>query len=351
LVPEADAGARAVELLEQLVAIPSVTGSEASLIDFLEKRFERNWTIRSIPVSAGRRNLLIERQSPRVVLTTHADTVPEYFSPRRQGTLLHARGACDAKASLAAMAVALEELDEDAVGLLVLVGEERGSDGAIAADRAAPPGVDFLIGGEPTGNRFVAGSKGCLRIEAEARGVASHSSLAASGTSAIDRLLDFLAALRKETFPNHSVFGATTTNIGVLRGGSAPNVTADSAHAEILLRTGEPVEKLLVRIGELAKSLVEIRVAYRSDPIFFRVPRGVRGEIVAFASDLPLLSSWGEPLLIGPGAIESAHRADEFVDLGEVREAIKIYSDLVRGLLARGRDSLEPRSHVESKVR
>ena len=350
-MPEADAGARAVELLEQLVAIPSVTGSEAALIDFLEKRFARDWTIRSIPVSAGRHNLLVERQSPRVVLTTHADTVPEYFSPRRQGNLLHARGACDAKASLAAMAVALEDLDEDAVGLLVLVGEERGSDGAIAANRAAPPGVDFLIGGEPTGNRFGAGSKGCLRIEAEARGVAGHSSLAKSGASAIDRLLDFLGALRKEAFPKHSVFGATTTNIGVLRGGSAPNVTADSAFAEILLRTGEPVEKLLARIDELAKGLAEVRVAYRSEAIFFRVPRGVRGEIVAFASDLPLLSSWGEPLLIGPGAIESAHRADETVDLGEVQEAIRIYTDLVRGLLARGRDSLETRSLAESMVR
>jgi acetylornithine deacetylase len=350
-VPEAEAGARAVELLEQLVAIPSVTGSEAPLVDFLEKRFERDWTIRTIPVSAGRRNLLIQRQSPRVVLTTHADTVPEYFSPRRQGNLLHARGACDAKASLAAMAVALEDLDEDAVGLLVLVGEERGSDGAIAADRAAPPGVDFLIGGEPTGNRFVAGSKGCLRIEAETRGVAGHSSLAESGTSAIDRLLDFLGALRKEAFPTHSVFGATTSNIGVLRGGSAPNVTAQSAHAEILLRTGEPVETLLARIDGLAKDLAEIRVAYRSEAIFFRVPRGVRGKIVAFASDLPLLTSWGEPLLIGPGAIESAHSADETVDLSEVREAIKIYTDLVRGLLTRGRDSLEPRSLAESMVR
>ncbi|HEX7253372.1 MAG TPA: M20/M25/M40 family metallo-hydrolase [Thermoanaerobaculia bacterium] len=345
------AGARAIELLERLVAIPSVTGSESTVIDFLEKRFERDWTVRSIPVSEGRRNLLIQRQSPRVVLTTHADTVPEYFPPRRTGNSLHARGACDAKASLAAMAVALEDLEEDTVGLLVLVGEERGSDGAIAADRAAPPGVDFLIGGEPTGNRFVAGSKGCLRIEAETRGVAGHSSLPRSQASAIDRLLDFLGALRKESFPVHPVFGATTANIGVLGGGSAPNVTADRAFAEILLRTGEPVENLLNRMGALAKDLADIRVAYRSEAIFFRVPRGVRGEIVAFASDLPLLSSWGEPLLIGPGAIENAHSADESVDLGEVQEAIRIYTDLARRLLARGRDSLEPRSRVDSMVR
>ena len=129
--------------------MPSVTGSEGAVIDFLEERYRAGWAVASIPVSAGRRNILIHRESPRIVLTTHADTVPDYFAPRREGHTLYARGACDAKGSLAAMAAALEVLGEDSgeVGLLVLVGEERGSDGALAANRAAPPGVQFLIGG------------------------------------------------------------------------------------------------------------------------------------------------------------------------------------------------------------
>jgi acetylornithine deacetylase len=131
-------------------------------------------------------------------------------------------------------------------------------------------------------------------------------------------------------------------NIGVLQGGSAPNVTAMSAHAEILFRTGEPVAALLNRIEEVAAGRAAVGIPYRSDPIFFRVPRGREGDVVAFACDLPLLSQWGEPLLIGPGSIEDAHAAVEKVDLEEVEEAVRIYADLARGLLSRGQDYLEP---------
>jgi acetylornithine deacetylase len=345
-VPTRDASARAVDLLERLVAIPSVTGSEAAVVDFLAERYRAGWSVESIPVSSGRRNILIHRESPRVVLTTHADTVPDHFPPRREGHTLYARGACDAKGSLAAMAAALELLGEDSgdVGLLVLVGEERGSDGALAANRAAPPGVEFVIGGEPTGNRFVLGSKGCLRIEAQARGEAGHSSMARPGTSAIHQMLDFLSGLRGTPFASHPVLGETTMNIGTLHGGSAPNVTAESARAEILFRTGEPVAKVLARVKVAAEGRVDYSVPYLSDPIFFRVPRGVPSQIVAFACDLPLLSAWGEPLLLGPGAIEDAHSLSERVALEDVEEAVRIYADVVRGLLAHGQDHLEPRN-------
>ena len=124
-----------------------------------------------------------------------------------------ARGACDAKGSLAAQAIAFEDLVREGqeVRFLVLVGEERGSDGAIAANRE-PRGSRFLVCGEPTGNRFVAGSKGCLRIRIETRGVAGHSSISGSGRSAVPPMLDFL-----ENPPLRSAgpaFGDTTMNIG-----------------------------------------------------------------------------------------------------------------------------------------
>src|ERR1700694_1482429 len=102
---------------------------------------------------------------------THGDTVPPLSPRRRQGDVLYGRGSCDAKASLAAMAVALRQLAGDGLeaGLLVLVGEERGSDGALAANRNPHP-ARFVVGGEPTGNRFVQGGKGALRVAAESRG-------------------------------------------------------------------------------------------------------------------------------------------------------------------------------------
>lgn len=341
------AGARAAGLLEELVVIPSITGAEGPLLDFLEERFRaRGFSVETREVSPGRRNLFIHRGRAAVVFMTHADTVPPFFPPRRGDGVLFARGACDAKGSLAAQAVALEDLAQEgaAVGLLVLVGEERGSDGALAANRE-PRGGQYLICGEPTQNRFVAGSKGCLRVRAEARGVSGHSSLPGTGHSAVLALLDFLSDMRALDTPAHPVFGETTMNIGVLEGGTAPNVIAASACAEVLFRTVEPVESLLSRIQAAAEGRVALEIPYRSDPILFRVPKALSApaEVVSFACDLPLLPAWGEPILVGPGSILDAHGAQEKVDLGEVERAVALYEELARGLLERGEDYLEPK--------
>ena len=343
------AGARAVDLLERLVAIPSVTGSEKPVLSFLDDRYRGSgWTVESMEVAPDRRNLFIHRGHPSVVLTTHADTVPPFFPPRREADVLVGRGACDAKGSLAAQAIALEELARDGageVGLLVLVGEERGSDGALAANRR-PHLARYLIGGEPTGSRFVAGSKGCLRIEVEARGVSGHSSIPESGRSAVDPLIDFLNDLRELKLPEHPAFGRTTMNIGVLQAGTAPNVIAESAHAEVIFRTGHPIEALLAHVRPMAQGKVELAVGYRSDPVSFRRPKGEPGEVVSFACDLPLLPAWGEPILFGPGSIRDAHGMEEKVELAEVEAAVAVYVRLVRELLARGEACLEPRTEV-----
>ena len=342
-------------LLESLVAIPSVTGDEAALVNFVEARLRpRGWTCDSIPVSPTRRNLFARRGEPAVVLSTHADTVPPFFAPRLESGTLFARGACDAKGSLAAMIHALESLPagvSSATGLLLLVGEERGSDGALAANTHThthphPRRARYLIGGEPTGNRFVSGSKGCLRIAVETRGAAGHSSLegAAAARSAVDPLLDFLSRARSVTFAPDPTFGQTTMNIGVLEAGTAPNVVAEHGRAEVLFRTGVPVDGVLEQMRKAAAACgAELSVPYRSEPTAFRVPRGEAGEIVAFACDLPLLEKWGEPILVGPGSIAHAHAADERVELDDVEAAAKIYRDLVEALLAGGEEALEPR--------
>ena len=341
-----EAGARAVELLCDLVAIPSITGKEGPLLEYLERRYAgAGWTVESMEVSSDRRNLFVHRGHPSVVLTTHADTVPPFLPPRREGDVLVGRGACDAKGSLAAQAIALEELSRDGtneVGLLVLVGEERGSDGALAANRR-PHLARYLVGGEPTGSRFVAGSKGCLRIEVEARGVSGHSSIPDSGRSAVDPLLDFLNDLRALRLPEHPTFGGTTMNIGVIQAGTAPNVIAESARAEVIFRTGESIENLLAHVRPMAEGRVSLAVGYRSDPVTFRCPKGESGEIVSFACDLPLLPAWGEPILFGPGSIRDAHGAEEKVDLADVAAAVGVYAGLVRGLLDRGEASLVPK--------
>jgi len=343
---DAQSSGRAAELLERLVAIESVTGGEAAVLEFVAERcrpggFTASW----IEVSPGRRNLFLHGGRAEVVLTTHADTVPPFIAPRREGRLLYGRGACDAKASLASMAGAVEALASEGapVGLLVLVGEERGSDGALAANREPHPHARFLVGGEPTGNAYVSGCKGALRFSVSARGIAGHSSQEEGGRSAVPQLLDFLSDLRSLRFREDPVFGKTGLNIGVLEAGTAANVLAESARADILVRTGVPVDEVLEAILPIARGKVELEVAYRSEPARFRCPRGVRGEIVAYACDLPLLPAWGEPILVGPGSILDAHTAGEKVDLTQVEEAAILYAELTRGLLARGEEYLAPR--------
>jgi acetylornithine deacetylase len=344
-VMSAENAARVADLLEQLVAIPSVTGEEAALLDFVAARCAPpGWRARWTDVSPGRRNLYLSGGPASVVFMTHADTVPSFVAPARRDGLLFGRGSCDAKASLAAMLVAIEALapEKAPVGLLVLVGEEKGSDGALAANRD-PQGAQYIVGGEPTGNRFVAGTKGALRLAVSASGEAGHSSQPRSGRSAVPPLLDFLEALRHLTWPVDPVFGETTANIGVLQAGTAANVMAESARAEILLRTGIPIDDVLARLREAARDRVDLAVGYRSEPVLFRCPAGRRGEVVAFACDLPLLPAWGEPLLVGPGSILDAHTAGEKVSLAEVSEAVELYLGLARGLLEKGEAFLEPR--------
>jgi acetylornithine deacetylase len=167
--------------------------------------------------------------------------------------------------------------------------------------------------------------------------------LPGSGRSAVPPLLDFLGELRTMRFPADAVFGETTMNIGVLEAGTAPNVIADSARAEVLFRSGEPVESLLSRIRPAASGRVDLEVPYRSEPILFRVPTGeTRAEIVSFACDLPLLPAWGEPILVGPGSILDAHSAEEKVELAQIEEAVEVYSRLARGLIAEGDAYLAP---------
>src|SRR5437868_1525422 len=268
----------APSILESLVAIPSITGNERAVVDFVEQRLRSGgWTCESIPVSEGRRNLFAHRGDPRVVLSTHADTVPPHVPPRREGRTLFGRGSCDAKGSLAAMLDALETLPAAAsssAGLLLVVGEERGSDGALAANRH-PQAVRYVIGGEPTGNRFVSGSKGCLRVAIETRGVAAHSSLQgeAAARSAVDPLLEVLAKLRSLGFPEDPVFGNTTMNIGVVEAGTAPNVVAERGRAEVLFRSGVAVDRVLDAVRAAAREAgAQMAVPYRSEPTAFRVP-------------------------------------------------------------------------------
>jgi len=328
-----DTGALTLEL----VAIPSPSGSEVAVLAALEKLAARyRLTAQRIAVDDRRYDLLFGcGQPPLVLLTTHVDTVPGGPPPALVDGVLRGRGACDAKGIAAAMFGALCDLrdrGEQRVALLLVVGEETSSDGAKAAARALAP-VSYFVNGEPTELRFVKAQRGALAFRVVAQGVACHSGYPELGRSATHALLDALDQLRHEPWPADPEIGPTLLNIGVIGGGSAPNVLAANAWAELMMRPAIAASAIEGRVRELVGGQVDVEVRTRSDPQRFFVPTGQTPVVVGYASDVAHLRPLGTPLMIGPGSIHVAHTDREQVALTELEQARQLYTELCRDLL------------------
>ncbi len=221
-----------LELTRALVALETPTGSEQPAIELLDGvlRGAGYQTVRQ-PVSPGRDNLYAYRERPELVFSTHVDTVPPYLPLTEDGEAIRGRGSCDAKGVAAAMVAAAEQLaavGERRIGLLFVVGEENGSDGAMAAADLGPRGR-FLVNGEPTENRLSVGQKGTLRVDLTASGRAAHSAYPEDGSNAIAALLDTIERIRALPLPCDPLLGQSTLNLGLISGGVAPNVIAPHA--------------------------------------------------------------------------------------------------------------------------
>jgi len=334
-----DALPDALELTRALVALETPTGSEGPATDLLEGALSRAGyrTVRQ-RVSAGRDNLLAFREPPALVFSTHVDCVPPYVPLSEDEVAIRGRGSCDAKGQAGAMVAAAERLaagGEHRIGLLFLVGEENGSDGARVAADLEPRGR-FLVNGEPTENRLCIGQKGSIRINLHARGRAAHSAYPDEGESAIAALLDTIARIRAMPLAEDPLLGSSTLNVGLIQGGVAPNVLAPEATAQILIRTVEPTDGLKAAVSKLAGPGVSIAFpvelpSYKSGA----VPNGWETTVVSYASDLPFLTPWGECYQLGPGTIRVAHSAQEHILKADLLHGVELYTRLAKDLLAR----------------
>ncbi len=327
-----------IAFTQQLVDIESTTGNEGPLGDFLYDHVTGlGYTVKKMPVEPGRFNVFAVapgQEKPEVVFSTHMDTVPPYFPSRLEGERLYGRGACDAKGIIAAQIAAAERLRQEkvAVGLLFVVGEERDSLGAMVADRQAP-GCRFLINGEPTENKLALASKGTLRVEVTARGKLAHSAYPELGESAVDKLLEALARLRAMKLSTDPEVGPCSMNIGVIEGGRAPNVVADFARAHLLYRLIGPSEKLKQEIAAAVEGLATAEFVLEIPVVRLKKVAGLETMVAAFTTDVPWLTHWGEPLLLGPGSIHVAHTENEYVDKKDLDEAVDLYCSIVKKLI------------------
>jgi acetylornithine deacetylase len=328
-----------VALTRRLVDIDSTTGREGEVCRALAGDLRSfGYQVEERTVSGDRVNLFAHLGTEAtVVLSTHIDCVPPFFPSREEGGRLYGRGACDAKGIAAAQIAAAEQLrsaGESRVGLLFVVGEERGSDGARLANRHPPPGVKYLVDGEPTDSRLGLATRGAVRVKMDASGRAAHSAYPELGESAIHKLLDALDIVRSFDLPEESVLGPTTYHVGLISGGIAPNVIAPSASAELMYRTVTD-NRLIFDALEAVNGLVTMETMLDIPPVRLTTVDGFETSTFSFGTDIPLLSSWGRPLLFGPGSIHVAHTPGEFVPIDELRAAPARYVSIVEQLLAR----------------
>ena len=327
-----------VSLTRSLVDIDSTTGREGEVGEWLARFLRgRGYRVDEQPVSDGRFNVFARLEDePRIALSTHFDCVPPFFPSREENGLVFGRGSCDAKGVLAAQVAAAERLrasGEQRVALLFVAGEERGSDGARVANERPPAGVRFLINGEPTDNRLGAATRGVLRVRLRARGRAAHSSFPELGESAIDKLLDALMVIRGVPLPGDPLLGRTHYTVGLIEGGVAPNVVSPHASAELLFRTvgdGAAVRQAIAVVD----GLVEIEPVLDVPAVRLHTVGGFETAVFPYTTDVPLLTRWGTPLLLGPGSIHVAHTDEEHVHVDELSEAVRLYEALARRLLS-----------------
>jgi acetylornithine deacetylase len=271
-----------------------------------------------------------------VTFSTHLDTVPPYIPPRLEGNRLFGRGACDAKGIAAAMLCAAEQLaasGEERVDLLFVVGEEKGSDGARAANHLAATSR-FLVNGEPTESRLASGAKGSQRVIVRTRGRAAHSAYAELGVSAIEPMLELLPTVKTLPLPVDEVLGRTTVNIGTIHGGTEANIIPALCETELMFRIVSDVAPLREAITRWAQGRAELEWGSHIPAQHFHVIDGFEVAPVAYTSDIPLLGRWGTPLLFGPGSINVAHTTEEHIEVEELRAAVGAYERIARTLLA-----------------
>jgi acetylornithine deacetylase len=329
------------KLTRELIDIPSVSGEEFHIGTSISELLSRlGYQVSLQEVSPDRDNVIATTGAPPyVVFSTHMDTVPPHFPAAEDDEYISGRGACDAKGIIAAQIAAAEKLRSegiDQVGLLFTVDEEVTSEGAKAANQhPLAASCRYLINGEPTDNILAVGTKGSLQVTIRTEGRAAHSAYPEQGESAIEKLLDVLDSIRAVDWPADEVFGQTTCNIGVISGGKRANVIPDEAHTTLQIRLAvesHPVKELL-EAAIAGRALLEYKSVH--DPVRLTAVDGMEQTIVRFTTDIPYLTNWGTPLLVGPGSILDAHTADERVAKSELLRAVELYTNLARTLLAR----------------
>lgn len=368
-----------LDTLADLVRINSVNPNyaggvpELEVAEYVEQFFARRGIeTRRQEVYPQRPNVIarIAGRDPtrRIVLEAHLDTVSvqgmtiEPWTPHIRNGRLYGRGACDTKAGLAAMMHAVARLAEEQivpsceVWLAATIDEEFSYRGVWALCNSPPLQAAVAIVAEPTDLQPVIASKGVVRFKIETRGRSSHSSKPHLGVNAIVEMSHVIAALEQDALRlarrTHPLLGPATCNVGVIQGGVQVNFVPDRCEIEVDRRMlpDETTEQVMAHYQALLENLARERPqldAVLQPPMLTDLPLetdaatpAVRTLVdvleslrlnskligVPFGSDASKFGARGIPsMILGPGSIDQAHAAEEYVECQQVITAAEIY--------------------------
>jgi acetylornithine deacetylase len=322
----------AFHLLAELCALDSSSGREAELLPALLPALRaRGAQVDIRQLAPGRCNVLATWGEPRVLFSTHLDTVPPFLPPRLEGETLFGRGSCDAKGQMVAQWLAVDRLlAEGHTGFawMGVAGEETDSLGAEQASNWAGrfTGCRALINGEPTELQLATGQRGVENLLLACKGRAAHGGSPELGHSAILDLLDWLEAMRRLPLGSDPDLGSEVWNLGTIQGGAAVNIVADRAEAMLNLRT-VPGSAFRQALAALRPAQGELRVVLAEPPCLYPDLPGFRRAPMPFGSDLPQLRALipdGTVVLAGPGSIRVAHTDQEHLSLADLRAGVEL---------------------------
>lgn len=327
------------QFTREFMEVESISWNEGAAGRWLRDSLaDAGFQVATQPVSGDRVNIYARLGDPVVTFSSHMDTVPPFIGFSEDEKNIYGRGACDAKGVIAAQVYAARRLKDEGltdIGLLYVVGEEDGSDGAKVAN-SIPNRNKFLINGEPTESQQAIATKGALRVVIEAKGRTAHSAYPELGESAIEKLLDILNDIRRADWPSSAELGPTTYNIGTISGGRRPNVVADFAASEVMFRTVNQPDELYERIVEVVGGRADLKRGFSIPPVRTHTVKGIDipTSVVRFGTDIPCLTNWGRPMLFGPGSIHDAHTTHEYIAKQDLLNAVDTYAQMARTLLA-----------------
>ena len=325
-----------IELARQLLNIPSVSGEEKEIAEFLVDRLSRTFKVETQNVG-NNFNILATCGKPDIILTTHMDTVPGLLEIKEDNDYLYGRGACDTKGIIAAMVCACEEAVKEGFnnfGILLDVCEETDFSGINEAINLVNP--VFVIIGEPTNLDIVYGQKGLLGVKLICNGKSAPGSSPKLGVSAINNLISNLTKINNLNLPEDDFLGKTTFNIGIIKGGNAVNIVPDYAEATIEFRTVTNNKELINLIKQnVGYSIVEIlynfEIVINNDLEFIKY-LNLNKRTVSYFSEMYFWNNKSKTIVFGPGNYEVAHTNSEKISKNDITKGKLLYLEIIRKL-------------------